>query len=67
MKTLKTKKVKFQGESETLKLKQLNEKDKKELNINSNYVITFGEYEDIDQESDSINEALEQYNYWGID
>lgn len=67
MKTLKTKHIKFQGESETLKLKELNEKDKKELNINSNYIITFGTYDDIDMESDTIQEAEEQYKFWGID
>jgi len=67
MKTLKKKYVKFQDEKEIIKLKELNEKDKKELNINCNYIITFGEYEDVDMESDTLAEAEEQYKFWGID
>ena len=67
MKTLKKKYVKFEGEKEILKLKELNEKDKKELNINSNYAITFGDYDDVDMESDTLAEAEEQFKFWGID
>ena len=67
MKTIKKKYVKFEGEKEVIKLKELNEKDKKELNISCSYIITFGEYEDIDMEAETIQEAEEQYKYWGID
>lgn len=65
MKTLKKKIVRFEGEREVIKLKQLNEKDKINLGLDSSYIITFGEYEDIDMEADNIEEAQEQFKNWG--
>ncbi|WP_346938129.1 hypothetical protein [uncultured Clostridium sp.] len=67
MKTLKKKYVKFEGEKEVIKLVELNNKDRIDNNVNCNYAITFGEYNDIDMEAETLAEAEEQYKYWGID
>ena len=67
MKTLKKKHVNFEGEKEVIKLVQLNDKDRAELNTSYQYAITFGDYNDIDMEADTIAEAEEQFKFWGID
>lgn len=67
MKTLKKKYVKFEGEKEIIKLVELSEKDKIENNVNCNFAIIFGEYNDVDIEADTIEEAQEQFKFWGID
>lgn len=67
MKTLKRKYVNFEGEKEVIKIVQLNNKDKIDNNTNCDYAITFGEYNDIDMEADTMQEAEELFKYWGID
>lgn len=61
MKTLQSRIVKsgdFKGEK--LKIKELNTKEQKEYNCK--YVVTLGEYDDIDHETENLKEAIEFYN-----
>lgn len=46
---------------EKLKIKELNDNEQKQHN-NYKYIITLGEYDDIDHEAEIKKEALEFYN-----
>lgn len=60
MKTLKSKYF----NDEKLKLKELNEKEQQDQN-GYKYIITYGEYDDVEFEEDSLQAATEWYNDYG--